>query len=162
MRFIASDTAERSTFEAIFRALDRASRDVIGPAIPRLLVIPLLDDSEAVTGGLWAVSVFRWLHLQMLFVPEVLRRQGIGSALLAAAETEARSRDCLGIYVDALSFQAVPFYEKAGFSAFGVLDDCPPGHRRLFLHKRLVPARGRHDRRRPVGPRPQACDAGPG
>jgi GNAT superfamily N-acetyltransferase len=159
MRFIASDTAERSTFDAIFQALDRASRDVIGPATPRLLVIKLLDDSHAVTGGLWAVSVFRWLHLQMLFVPQALRRQGIGSALLAAAETEARSRDCLGIYVDALSFQAVPFYEKTGFSAFGVLDDCPPDTAGCSCTSvSFRPAR--HDRSGKTGPRPQAGDPG--
>jgi GNAT superfamily N-acetyltransferase len=76
----------------------------------------------------------------MLFVPESMRGRGVGTALLAAAETEARSRNCLGISVDTLSFQAAPFYEKLGFSIFGVLDDCPPGHRRLFFQKRLVPA----------------------
>jgi GNAT superfamily N-acetyltransferase len=140
MAFVAFDTAERSTFEAIFQALDRASRDVIGPAAPRLLVIPIHDAAARVTGGLWGVSVFGWLHLQMLFVPAAMRGQGVGSALLAVAETEARRRGCRGIYVDALSFQAVPFYQKTGFSTFGVLDDCPPGHRRLFLRKHLFPA----------------------
>jgi GNAT superfamily N-acetyltransferase len=134
-----SDTAERGTFEAIFQALDGASRDVIGPATPRLLVVPIRDCGGDVIGGLWAVSLFRWLHLEMLFVPEAMRGLGIGTALMGMAETEARARDCLGIYVDTLSFQAVPFYEKMGFSTFGVLDDCPPGHSRLFLHKRLAP-----------------------
>lgn len=139
MVFVASDTAERSTFDAIFRALASVSLNVIGPAEPRLLVIPIQQPSGVVVGGLWAVSLFRWLHLEMLFVPEPMRGQGIGAALLAAAETEARGRGCIGIYVDTLSFQAVPFYEKMGFSTFGVLDDCPPGHRRLFFQKRLMP-----------------------
>jgi GNAT superfamily N-acetyltransferase len=137
MTFAPSDTAERSTFEAIFQALDGASRDVIGQAKPRLLVIPLRDEEGRVIGGFWGVSLFRWLHLEMLFVPQAMRGQGIATALLASAETEARSRDCLGIYVDTFSFQAAPFYAKMGFSTFGVLDDCPPGHQRLFLQKRL-------------------------
>jgi len=139
MAFLPSDSAERGTFEAIFQALDGASHDVIGPAVPRLLVIPIHDGAGAVIGGLWAVSLFRWLHLEMLFVPEAMRGLGVGAALVAAAEAEARSRGCLGIYVDTFSFQAVPFYEKMGFSTFGVLDDCPPGHRRLFFQKRLLP-----------------------
>ena len=136
---VPSDTAEPSTFEAIFQALDGASRNVIGPAAPRLLVVPIRDGTGAVIGGLWAVSLFRWLHLEMLFVPEPMRGRGIGAALICAAEAEARNRGCLGIYVDTFSFQAAPFYEKMGFSTFGVLDDCPPGHSRLFLHKRLFP-----------------------
>lgn len=143
MAFRPSDAAGRSTFEAIFQALDAASRDRIGPAKPRLLVIPIRRDAaEAigeVIGGLWGVTLFGWLHLEMLVVPEPMRRQGVGSALLASAEAEARSRGCVGIYVDTISFQAAPFYEKMGFSTFGVLDDCPPGHQRLFLQKRLNP-----------------------
>jgi GNAT superfamily N-acetyltransferase len=139
MVFAPSDTVERSTFEAIFQALDGASRDVIGPAAPRLLVIPLRGDTGQVVGGLWAVSLFGWLQLEMLFVPDALRGLGIGSALLAVAETEARTRGCVGITVDTFSFQAAPFYEKMGFSTFGVLDNCPPGHSRLFLCKRLIP-----------------------
>lgn len=140
MDFVPSDIAERSTFDAIFQALDTASREVIGRAQPRLLVIPIRQEKGPVIGGLWAVSLFRWLHLEMLFVPEGMRGKGIGSALLASAETEARHRSCLGMFVDAFSFQAVPFYEKMGFSSFGVLEDCPPGHRRLFFQKRLAPA----------------------
>jgi GNAT superfamily N-acetyltransferase len=139
MEFVPSDTAEYSTFEAIFERLDGASRDVIGPARGRLLVIPIRHDGGDVIGGLWGVTVFRWLHLEMLFVPGPMRGQGVGSALMAAAEGEALSRRCLGIYVDALSFQAGPFYRKKGFATFGVLEDCPPGHQRLFLQKRLFP-----------------------
>jgi GNAT superfamily N-acetyltransferase len=137
MAFAVSDTGERSVFEAIFIALDGASRDVIGPAEPRLLVIPIRSDSGIVTGGLWGVTLFRWLEVEMLFVPRPMRGQGVGSALMAAAEIEARDRRCLGIRVDASSFQAGQFYEKIGFSLFGALEDCPPGHRRLFFQKRL-------------------------
>jgi GNAT superfamily N-acetyltransferase len=138
MAFAVSDTAERSVFESIFTALDGASREVIGPAEPRLLVIPIRGDSGIVTGGLWGVTLFRWLEVEMLFIPRPMRGQGVGSALMAAAETEARARGCLGVRVDAFSFQAGQFYEKIGFSLFGALEDCPPGHQRLFFHKRLT------------------------
>jgi GNAT superfamily N-acetyltransferase len=134
----ASDTAERSVFEAIFAALDASSREVIGPARPRLLIIPIRDDSGTVTGGLWGVTLFRWLAVEMLFVPQSMRGRGVGSALMASAEIEARNRGCLGVHVDALSFQAPQFYEKIGFSLFGTLEDCPPGHQRLFFQKRLT------------------------
>ena len=148
MEFAPSDTAELGTFEAIFHALDGASSGVIGPAKPRLLVIPIRDSADIVTGGLWGVTMFEWLLLEMLFVPESMRGQGVGSALIASAEAEARSRGCLGVHVDTLSFQAAPFYKKLGYSQFGALDDCPPGHRRLFLQKRLTPSGEKTDRGR--------------
>jgi len=136
---IPTETPAPGTFEAIYAALDACSRPVIGPAQPRLLVIPIHDDTGTVAGGLWGYTLFGWLHVQMLFVPECLRNRGVGAALMAAAETEARARGCRGAHVDTFSFQAVRFYQKLGFSQFGVLNDCPPGHARLFFCKRFPP-----------------------
>jgi GNAT superfamily N-acetyltransferase len=135
-RFACSDCLSMETFRAIYDALDACSRGVIGPTQPRLLVIPLYHKDGSVSGGLWGCTNFQWLHVEMLFVPQTLRAQGVGSALMAAAETEARSRGCRGTYVDAFSFQAAPFYRKLGFTQFGRLDDFPPGHDRLYFCKR--------------------------
>ncbi len=132
-----SDRPAPGTFEAIYRALDASSHHVIGPVHPRLLVIPIRAEDGSVAGGLWGSTACRWLHVEMLFVPESQRGQGIGSALVAAAETEARRRGCLGVHVDAFSFQAAPFYRRLGYTVFGVLEDFPPGHRRIFFRKRF-------------------------
>jgi GNAT superfamily N-acetyltransferase len=130
-------------FEAIYRALSASSQDLIGPAAPQVLAIPLRDDAGRVTGGFWGCTLFRWLSVQMLFVPTALRGQGVGAALMASAEAEARRRGCFGAQVDAFSFQAAPFYEKLGYTRFGVLADCPPGYDRLYYSKRLdVPLAG--------------------
>jgi GNAT superfamily N-acetyltransferase len=132
-----SDTPAPGTFEAIFAALEASSLGVIGPAQPRLLVIPIHDDNGTVAGGFWGYTLFEWLHVQMLFVPEPLRGLGVGTALMASAEAEARARGCRGSCVDTFSFQAAPFYQKLGFTLFGKLDDCPPGHDRLYFRKRF-------------------------
>jgi GNAT superfamily N-acetyltransferase len=150
--FAASDTPDAGTFEAIFEALDATSRPLVGPARPHLLVIPIRDDVGVVAGGLWGYTVFAWLHVQMLFVPEKLRGRGVGSALMAAAEAAARERGCLGAYVDTFSFQAAPFYRKLGFTPFGVRDDFPPGHHRVFFRKRFIAAGG--NRELPAAPPP--------
>jgi GNAT superfamily N-acetyltransferase len=73
----------------------------------------------------------------MLFIPEPLRGQGVGSALMASAEAEARERGCIGAHVDAFSFQAAAFYRKLGYTPFGVLHDFPPGYDRVFFSKRF-------------------------
>jgi GNAT superfamily N-acetyltransferase len=137
LAFVPSDQPERGTFDAIFHALDANSRSVIGPAQARLLVIPIFDDDGCPAGGLWGATMFRWLHVQLLFVPEVLRGRGVGSGLMVAAETEARARGCIGVHVDAFSFQAAPFYRRIGYTTFGVLTDFPPGHSRIYFQKRL-------------------------
>jgi GNAT superfamily N-acetyltransferase len=84
--------------------------------------------------------MFRWLCIQMLFVPAAIRARGVGTALMAAAEREAQARSCLGAHVDAFDFQAAPFYRKLGYTRFGVLPDYPQGHNRLYFQKRFDPA----------------------
>ncbi len=140
--FAASDAPPSGTFEAIYAALEASSLALIGPARPCLLVIPIRDDSGSVTGGLWGYTLFEWLHVQMLFVPSPLRRLGVGAGLMASAEAEALRRGCRGVYVDTFSFQAGSFYRKIGFTLFGKLDDCPPGHDRLYFQKRFDAAPG--------------------
>jgi GNAT superfamily N-acetyltransferase len=132
---VVTDAPAPGIFEPMFLALDASSRPLIGPATPRLLVIPIRDGAGLVTGGLWGLTQFQWLHVEMLIVPGPLRRQGVGSALMVAAENEARGRGCLGAYLDRFSFQATSFYEKLGYEPFGVLENLPPGYSRLYYRK---------------------------
>jgi GNAT superfamily N-acetyltransferase len=136
-KFIPTDQPAPGTFQALVQLLDASSRSLIGTAQPRLLVIPLRADNGTIAGGFWGATMFEWLHVGLLFVPESLRSQGVGSALMAAAEDEARKRGCRGAYVDTFSFQAGPFYEKLGFTPFGTLHDYPPGHSQIYLSKRF-------------------------
>jgi hypothetical protein len=55
---------------------------------------------------------------------------------MASAEARALERGCHSAWVDTFSFQAPGFYPKLGYQAFGELD-YPPGHKRIFLQKRL-------------------------
>ena len=71
----------------------------------------------------------------MLFVPASLRGRGLGSALVRTAEAEARTIGCVGMQVDTFSFQAQPFYERLGFTVFGVQENFPPGYRCVYLRK---------------------------
>lgn len=40
-------------------------------------------------------------------------------------------------FLDTFDFQACEFYEKHGYTAFGVLEDCPTGHCRFYMEKKL-------------------------
>ena len=77
------------------------------------------------------------MFIELLFVPERLRGQGVGRQLMAEAERIAREHGLVGIRLDTFEFQARGFYEKLGFTVFGEIADHPPGSSRYFLSKLL-------------------------
>ena len=108
------------------------------PFDQRTLVITVTDpETNEILGGLWGSTSYDNLHIDMLFLPESLRRQGFGTQLMRQAEEEASQRGCCGSYLDTFDFQARGFYERLGYTVFGTLEDNPPGHQRFFLSKKL-------------------------
>ncbi|MGA2045819.1 MAG: GNAT family N-acetyltransferase [Roseiarcus sp.] len=95
------------------------------------------DGAGAVQAGLRAVTGYDWMFVIWLWVGAAHRGAGIGSRLLAEAETIARARGCRASYLDTFSFQAPKFYERRGYREFGRLDGFPPGHARIWLWKTL-------------------------
>ncbi|GLZ51748.1 GNAT family N-acetyltransferase [Actinomycetospora sp. NBRC 106378] len=99
--------------------------------------LAVLAHDDGLVGGLAGYTHFSWLYVEQLWVDASRRGTGLGSALLRAAEDEARRRDCRGVWLDTYSFQARPFYEAHGYRLFGELADYPPGHAKYFLTKAL-------------------------
>jgi hypothetical protein len=63
--------------------------------------------------------------------------KNLSSFLLNKVETEAKAMGARLAHLDTFDFQAKDFYLKHGYKIFGVLDDCPPGHKRFYLKKVL-------------------------
>ncbi|MEZ3498673.1 GNAT family N-acetyltransferase [Pantoea sp. KPR_PJ] len=95
------------------------------------------DEHGQKRAGLTGSTTGNWLRIDMLWVSDGLRGQGIGSKLMKAAEEEARQRGCCYAQVDTASFQARPFYEKLGYSLRFSLDNYPRHHQRHYLSKTL-------------------------
>ena len=83
------------------------------------------------------MTAFGWLLVELLFVPVDLRGVGLGADLMQRAEKEAARRGCRGAWLDTFSFQARGFYERLGYSTFGVIDEYPSGHSLVFMLKRF-------------------------
>lgn len=75
--------------------------------------------------------------MELLFVPERLRGQGIAGKLLALAEKEARARGCIGANIDTINPVARRAYERAGYSVFGRIENFAHGHDICWLLKRF-------------------------
>jgi GNAT superfamily N-acetyltransferase len=103
----------------------------------QMLAIFIRDPEQNILGGLLGDTYWGWLYVSILWIDERLRGHGYGERLLAAAEQEAIRRGCKHAHLDTMSFQALPFYEKHGYTVFGVLEDLPEGHKKIFLQKKL-------------------------
>ncbi|HYF63206.1 MAG TPA: GNAT family N-acetyltransferase [Herpetosiphonaceae bacterium] len=91
----------------------------------------------AVIGGLFGAIGWGWLHLDILWVADACRGQGLGARLLQRAEAEATAMGVFHAYLETTDFQAYDFYARHGYESFAVLDDQPPGHRCFYMKKTL-------------------------
>lgn len=122
--------------QAILRRLLEFNGSQGPPANWEPLCVAILDGDGKVEGGLYGNIAYDWLAIELLFVPEQLRGSGVGSQLVAEAETQAQARGCIGAWLDTFSFQARGFYEKLGYSLAGSIPDHPVGGARFFMIKR--------------------------
>ncbi len=134
-----TDAPDQSMRQAIVRPLIHFNEVQSGqPEDYRPLAILIKEtDAGDIVGGLWGGTNFTQLHIDLLFVPENLRGSGVGSRIMRDAEAEALRRECRGVWLDTYSFQARGFYERLGYSVFGMIEDYLPGHTRYFLRKAL-------------------------
>ena len=95
------------------------------------------DADGSIIGGLLGGTYWGWMYIDILWVREDLRRQGVGSRLLTEAEKEAMRRGCHHVHVDTMSWQAPAFYQKHGYEVIGVLPDIPLGNQKYLLMKVL-------------------------
>lgn len=84
-------------------------------------------------------EIYCWncLSIDILWVKEECRMQGYGSILLNEVERIAKEKGCNLIHLDTFDFQSKDFYIKQGYDVFGILEDCPAGHKRYYLKKSL-------------------------
>lgn len=95
------------------------------------------DKDGNVCGGLTGYIVWEWMSVNLLATDKDYRGNGVGSALMAKAEELARSKNCIGMKLVTLDFQAPEFYKKLGFEVLSVMPDYPRGHKRYAMMKRL-------------------------
>ncbi len=74
-----------------------------------------LADDGRVVGGLRAFVFLYWLRIEVLFVDEDHRGQGIGARLLSEAERLARDLGAKNAALETFEFQAPQSYAKHGY-----------------------------------------------
>ena len=95
------------------------------------------DNGKIIAGSVARMYCWNIAYIDTLWVDEPYHGKGLGAKLLAEVENTAKEKICYLIHLDTFDFRAKEFYEKQGYNVFGVLEDCPKGHCRYYLKKKL-------------------------
>ena len=95
------------------------------------------DANGSVVGGLRGLVVLYWLRIELLWVEEGLWRMGLGSKLLAEAESKARLLGASNSGVETFEWQAPGFYRKQGYAEATRVEDYVRGYHLSFMRKTL-------------------------
>jgi GNAT superfamily N-acetyltransferase len=88
-------------------------------------------------GGMIGKTSYGLLFIDLVYLPETLRGQDIGSQLLAMMEQEGIARGCKSAFLFTITYQAPAFYQRHGWTEFGRIPCDPPGTARVFMTKTL-------------------------
>lgn len=97
------------------------------------------DAQGELVGGLRGFVFLEWLNVELLFVDEAARHQGLGRNLLATAEQKARDLGAHSVTLNTFEWQAREFYLKQGYEEFGHIDNYIQGFQLVYLKKALMP-----------------------
>ena len=121
----------------LWRGLSRFNQETAGPFHYSRVVLTARGKSGRIVGGVILQSYWTETYVELLWLSERARRQGLGSELMREAERRARGRGSRLIHLSTYSFQAPGFYEKRGFRRCGRISGSPKGATRYFYVKRL-------------------------
>jgi GNAT superfamily N-acetyltransferase len=129
--------ANAADVAAVQAGLRAYNVEFIGDPGEEQVTVFLRNSAGEVVGGLLGHIKWHWLYVAKLWIADEYRGKGHGVELLESAEDYARSKNCIGSYLDTFEYQARPFYEKCGYELFGTLNGYPPGSSQFYLSKRL-------------------------
>ncbi len=95
------------------------------------------DVDDQVVGGLRAVVAMYWLRVEVLWVSEIVRGNGIGARLLAEGERMAKGMGAKNAALETFEWQAPRFYVKQGYQEASRLDNYIDGFYLAIMRKTL-------------------------
>ena len=137
VRIVAERKHSRKIRTRIWRGLAGFNRKAAGPFHYSGTVLTARSETGTILGGLVMQSWWKESFVEVLWLSERARGQGLGRELVAQAELRARRRGSKLLHLNTYSFQAPRFYEKLGFHCIGKMSGSPKGESRFYYVKRL-------------------------
>lgn len=96
------------------------------------------DSQGELLGGIRGFVGMHWLRVELLWVADAARGQGVGSALLAQAEQQGRALNATGVVLETFEWQAPDFYRKHGYDECGRIERWVGEYALITMSKRFV------------------------
>jgi len=96
------------------------------------------DPAGKLLGGIRGFVFLGWLRVEVIWVAETARGKGLGSRLLAQAESQARSLKAIGSALETFEWQAPEFYRKQGYEECGRIEQYVNDYALVTMRKRFT------------------------
>lgn len=138
-RIVEQPSLSEAELQQVYAGIAASDPRAAGARDYQPLALVLRDGEGRLVGALAGATIWRWLHVDSLWVAPELRGTGQGARLLAEAERIACARGCEQARLDTFDFQARGFYERYGWALYAELPGFPPGHTQYHMRKTLAP-----------------------
>lgn len=105
----------------------------LGPILPFSVFIK--DPKQTVLGGISGATLYGALYIDSLWVATSLRHQKWGTRLMQEAETIGKKRGARFATVNTMDWEALPFYQKLGYSIEFVREGYDKNSKMFMLRK---------------------------
>lgn len=95
-------------------------------------------EGRSIVGGAVGRIIKARLFVELLWVEEARRDEGLGRSLLSALEQHARTRGCADALLETLSTSAARLYTAAGYRLQAEIPDFIPGFAKRVFVKSLA------------------------
>lgn len=120
--FHTLDNPHPQFVQTLRAALSRYNQSMAGEAKIHNLGISANNAAGQMVGAIYGWIQWGWLYIDLLWVEEAMRGQGIGSQLLRRLEDAALEQGIDRVRLDTGSFQAPGFYLRHGYSIYSELE----------------------------------------
>lgn len=99
--------------------------------------IYIKDSDQSVLGGASGVTYYGCLYVDMLWVETSIRGHGFGKKIMEEAEKIGKERNCSFATLNTMDWEALPFYQKLGYSIEFVREGYEKSSKMFMLRKGL-------------------------
>lgn len=123
--------------EVLYHGISERAFQAKGLSPIRPFSLFIKDQKEQVLGGASGTLFYGSLYVDSLWVDETLRNQGWGTKLMHEAEKIGRERGALFVTLNTMDWEALPFYQKLGYSIEFIRKGYEKDSKMFMLRKNL-------------------------